>query len=445
MKISSKVLASASAFVVCLSSSLGATTTNGWFSVEGFEDEAYVIDGPVAGVQSWTSSGANDASSIIDIDDGEPAVKGHATDKIVKLDTQGDQLTWTPASPSSDNVVLIDTDVYLVGADEAPNTDPNGVQTEVFLKNILDANDQVVDSVLCAHVHDTVGGTNAWIELDGIEVQHQTWVKLRIEINYEGPFPLVSFWVNDIRMEQAGTSTLSFRIMDANKTAVSSIAFMGTGYIDNFLGQQFTPSSAGPVINPPLVNMNGGSSTSGGTIDTVTTPGMLFATFDSVLGGEPLQYVQLTNQDGTYVRTYRTADGSEVEFDTSNLEAGTYNVTAYYGDAPSVVPGDYVPEAEAAADKPAAEIATEGSVKILRVNIHPVSGLYYTLFVGTDGAQPGGLSAAADSVLAYPDDEDNGFLQIKMPAPTTPNGVSLIKIYASDEAYEAGDPAPDSQ
>ena len=41
-----------------------------------------------------------------------------------------------------------------------------------------------------------------------------------------------------------------------------------------------------------------------------------------------------------------------------------------------------------------------------------------------------------------PADEDAGTLTLSLPAPTAPNGVNLIKIYASDEDYDAADPAP---
>lgn len=110
--------------------------------------------------------------------------------------------------------------------------------------------------------------------------------------------------------------------------------------------------------------------------------------------------------------------------------------------SPTVVPVGYKPAAEAGGAKPAAEVVEVGGSKFLRVNVKPVSGLYYTLFVGTDGALPADLSAGADSVLAYPDDQDGETLVIDLPVPTDPNGVNLIKIYASDEAYDAEDPAP---
>jgi len=431
MKIMNKLLASASALAICLSSSLGATETNQWFKVDF---ESYTANAVIAGVSqtggAWSKAGA-DASTMTNMT--SPA-KG----KIGKLDTQGDQLTWTPTAASSEQVVLIDTDVYLVGSDKAPTTVTTGVQTEVYLKNLLNASSEVTNSVLCAHVYE--GSANAWVDLDGVAITNQTWVKLRIEINYGGTDPMVTFWVNDIRMEKVGSSTASFRVMDATKTAVSSVSFMGTGYIDNFIGSQVEDIVSGPTFDPPQVSTNGVPAFAGGSIDT-STPNKVIATFADTLGGETLQYVQLTGPNG-YVRTYRTSNGAAVEFDTTGLASGNYDVTAYYGAAPTVVPVGYKPAAEAGGAKPAAEVVEVGEAKFLRVNVKPVSGLYYTLFVGTDGALPADLSAGADSVLAYPHDQDGETLVIDLPVPTDPNGVNLIKIYASDEAYKAEDPAP---
>ena len=426
-----KLLASASALAICLSSSLGATETNQWFKVDF---ESYTANAVIAGVSqtggAWSKAGA-DASTMTNMT--SPA-KG----EIGKLDTQGDVLTWTPSNVSTAKVVLVETDVYLVGSDEAPTTVTTGVQTEVYLKNILDGNGQVVSSVLCAHVYDKVGRSNAWVDLDGVAITNQTWVKLRIEINYGGTDPMVTFWVNDIRMEKVGSSTASFRVMDATKTAVTSVSFMGTGYIDNFIGSQVS----GSTFDPPQVSTNGGEAVAGGSINT-STPGKVIANFAAAtLGGETLQYVQLTGPNG-YVRTYRTSNGAAVEFDTTGL-VGTYDVTAYYGAAPTVVPDGYKPVAEAGGENPAAEVVEVGEAKFLRVNVKPVSGLYYTLFVGTEGALPADLSAAAASTLAYPADQDGETLTIDLPVPTTANGVNLIKIYASDEPYAAKAKAPDA-
>ncbi|MGI5867904.1 MAG: hypothetical protein ACOX9C_00470 [Kiritimatiellia bacterium] len=438
MKITDKLLASAAVLAIFLSSSLGGTTNN-WFTVN-FND--YTENAAIAGVSqtggAWTKTGA-DASTVTNLTSPAPA-KG----MVGKLDTQGGQLTWEPTSASTESTVLIDTDVYLVGSDEAPTTVATGVQTEVYLKNNLDANYEITSSVLCAHVKDTVGNTNAWVELAGVTVDHLSWVTLRIELDYSGTSPKVSFWVDNTLMYKVGDSTAtSFDAMDPEKTSVTSVSFMGTGYIDNFIGQQV----AGGAAFTTYTQVNGGEPVAAGSY-SVSDQNILSVSFASSLneGADVLQYVQLTDDTGNYVRTYRTSNGNEAVFDVSGF-AGNYVITAYYGaNVPTVVPDGYKPAASAKAEDniPAAQVVEDKDTneKFLHVNVAPVSGLYYTLFVGTDSVDPEDLTAAADSTLAYPDDEDDEALELKMPAPTTANGVNLIKIYASDGSYDANDPAP---
>ena len=431
-----KLLASASALAICLSSSLGATTTNNWFAVD-FESAPYLVDQAVAGKATWTKRGTSDASIVLDIDAGTPATKGSASNNIVKLDTQGDELIWTPA-PQTGNRVLLDTAVYLVGSDDEPGISDGNVQTEVYLSTAGTTTN------LQAHVGNGSGGS-VWVALSSanVTITDKSWVQLRIEINYDATPNQVSFYVNGYRMTSGAANFWPVMPSGAAATTVNSVSFKGTGYIDNFVGKTVDITADGPTFNPPQVSTNRVPAVAGGTIDTTSVPGTLFADFDDTLGGEVLRYVQLVGQAGAYVRTYRTSDGDAAKFDVSGLAPGSYTITAYYGDAPSVVPLGYTPAASATNSIPAAAVVDDNGKK-LRVNVAPKSGLYYTLFVGTDSVLPGDLSAAAASTLAMPAHEDAGTLQIDMPAPTTANGVNLIKIYASDEPYAAKAKAPDA-
>ena len=421
-----KLLATASALAICLSSSLGATTTNNWFAVDfgtGYTANVLVTNNTASGENgAWTGSGG-DASTVTNM-----AVKG----QVARLDTQGGQLTWTPASQTG-NRVLLDTAVYLVGSDDEPGISDGNVQTEVYLSTAGTTTN------LQAHVGNGSGGS-VWVALSSanVTITDKSWVQLRIEINYDATPNQVSFYVNGYRMTSGDDNFWPVMPSGAAATTVNSVSFKGTGYIDNFVGKTVDITADGPTFNLPQVSTNGLPAYAGGSIDT-SVSGTLTATFDNILAGETLQYVQLTGPG--YVRTYRTSNGAAVSFDVSGLAAGTYSVTAYYGDAPSVVPLGYTPAASATNSIPAAAVVDDNGKK-LRVNVAPKSGLYYTLFVGTDSVLPGDLSAAAASTLAMPEDEDDGSLQIDMPAPTTANGVNLIKIYASDERYAAEAAAP---
>ena len=95
-------------------------------------------------------------------------------DWCIKLDTQGNDLTWTPTNnPVADITTLVDADLYLVGSDSPPDaSDFDGtsdVQTAIYLKNETDeATGETTNSVLCVYVRNSSGG-NYWQELDGVE------------------------------------------------------------------------------------------------------------------------------------------------------------------------------------------------------------------------------------------------------------------------------------
>jgi len=131
--------------------------------------------------------------------------------------------------------------------------------------------------------------------------------------------------------------------------------------------------------------------------------------------------------------TYRYTGDPTFEFNTANLDPGTYEYEVFY--TGSAVPVGYKPAAVAAGGHQAVAVF-EG---VVRVTIEPVSGLYYTIFTGS---HPGMLLASSESVLATPSDEMNLFMQLSLEAPGEAHNVKLVKIYASDEPFAASDPEP---
>ena len=237
MKIrnTAKVLAVSAVVGMCLSS-FGATT-NGWWS-ENFDTVADIIalTNTTYSTEGVWTRGENDESAI--------------ETQFLKLDTQGTDLTWTPnALASSPAQVLVDADIYLVGSDTAPAStsfdgdELNPVQTAVFLRTDIDAEDNSIsNTVLCAYVND--GGANAWVELDGVAMVDTNWYNIRIETTYGQGDPTVRFIVEDtvmFRKDSPSTEVFvianfgSFSPPEAKK--VNSVAFRGTGRVDNFVGQ----------------------------------------------------------------------------------------------------------------------------------------------------------------------------------------------------------------
>lgn len=429
-----------------LSTAYGAavSTTNLWFSVVDFEDAAYTVGQPIAGVSQWAALTGTDTSTVLDIDAGEPATVGPAINQIGRIQTAGDWLVWTPEQATTPNVqVLIDSDVYLIGTDEPPITTPADVQTEVYLQNAFNEDYEVTASYLRAHVYDAVTGNARWVDLAGTEVVTESWVHLRIVIDYAGEVPLASFYINDILLYEAGDATVTaFPTLDATKKSATSVGFGGNGYFDNFVGREVTTI---PFNTYEAVDH--GEPSGVGYIDTTSRPGYIRANFiDEQPTGERLQYVQLVAQNGAYIRTYRTSNGTAVDFNAAELQTGAYRVTAYYGDAPTVIREGYIPTPVTLNNEPAAKVVTNAqNQKVLRFQVQPISGLYYTLFKGSESLQVNTFQCAAKSSLAYPADEDNGIFYFEIPVPKDPHEVKLLKIYASDEPFEPGDLPPDAE
>lgn len=444
MKITNKMMATAIAFAVGLSTASAGRTTNDWWSVtmeSGYTSNGLVRAGNNAG-GTWsvkspagaTLTVTNDASSVVGLaSQGLGAAVGGAApfSYIAKLDTQGDSLTWTPAQQLGD-VVLVDADVYLVGSEDAPAISGGAVQTEVYLSTAGTTTN------LCAHVGNGSETASVWKTLTGVVIADKSWVRLRIEIDYDATPPEVSFFVNGYKMSD-GTA-YSWDVMYEGQAAnkVNSVSFMGTGYLDNFVGQTVAVTADAPPFTTGS-NTNNASGGSGGSYTAVGADGVLATFTNNFAGVGYLKYVKLIQTNGSRVRTARVTvseDGeTQVEFD--NLPAGTYSITGFYGEAPTLTDNLPAPAAAAVGANKAASVAAG----VLKLTVVPRSGLYYTAFVGTDGGTTG-LKAAAASVVATPADEDLGFLQITLPAPTEANGVNLVKIYASDEAFGANADAP---
>ena len=247
MKIrnTAKVLAVSAVVGMCLSS-FGATT-NGWWS-ENFDTVASIdaLTNTTYSTEGVWTRGENDESAI--------------ESQYLKLDTQGTDLTWTPTTAASSTQVLVDGDIYLVGSDTAPAStsfdgdESNPVQTALFLRTDFDAEDNTItNTVLCAYVNN--GGVNAWVELEGKTMVTTNWYNIRIEVSYASVDSTVRFIVDGVVMNKKGEETTeSFTIANFNSFSqqaakkVNSVAFRGTGRVDNFVGQT-VEVGVGPLVN----------------------------------------------------------------------------------------------------------------------------------------------------------------------------------------------------
>lgn len=164
------------------------------------------------------------------------------SDNCLRLDTQGNDLTWTPTNSATGVQTLVDVDLYLVGSDSAPTDfDTAGdVQAAIYLKNLVDDDSQeTTNSVLCVYVYDDDAEENIWVELEGTQLTDQSWA--HVQVSVDSSTKKVSVKVNDTPMHACGDATSASWTV-ANPTAptatkINSIAFRGTGAVDNFVGK----------------------------------------------------------------------------------------------------------------------------------------------------------------------------------------------------------------
>ena len=197
-----------------------------WKMVDG--DESYITNGLVTNFVSGAL--AEVADSV-----------------YLKLDTQGNDLTWSPTNTVNGLKALVDADLYLVGSDSAPDAadfDSNeDVQTAVYLMNEIDPDSgETTNSVLCVYVRNAQGG-NYWQPLAGENLKDNAWAHVQVLVDHTNPedYPSVKVYVNGTEMHARDGDATSWTAANGSNSQtagkVSSVAFRGTGAVDNFVGQ----------------------------------------------------------------------------------------------------------------------------------------------------------------------------------------------------------------
>ena len=201
-KLMKKTIAVAAAVAM---TSVMAASTSPWWSID-FDSYAEGKLPETEAQGSWTQN-ADDLSVI-------------SGQKLV-LDTQGEDLTWTP-TPVAENYdsVILDADVKFVASDVEPTT-TGDMQTAIYLKALEDGSTE-----LCAY--QTIDGAQVWDALEGFEIADGDTcnVKITIKYNDESGNPIVTVTI--------GETSASYVAANTTKKVVTSVSFRGTGTIDNF-------------------------------------------------------------------------------------------------------------------------------------------------------------------------------------------------------------------
>ncbi|MBO7298540.1 MAG: hypothetical protein J6V41_01870 [Kiritimatiellae bacterium] len=201
-KLMKKTIAVAAAVAM---TSVMAASTSPWWSIN-FDSYAEGKLPETEAQGSWTQN-ADDLSVI-------------SGQKLV-LDTQGEDLTWTP-TPVAENYdsVILDADVKFVASDVEPNTTED-MQTAIYLKALEDGSTE-----LCAY--QTIEGAQVWDALEGFKIADgdTKHVNITIKYNDESGKPIVTVTIDD--------KSASYVAANTEKKVVTSVSFRGTGTIDNF-------------------------------------------------------------------------------------------------------------------------------------------------------------------------------------------------------------------
>jgi hypothetical protein len=343
------------------SSGLAQTAEQPWFTLFDFEEQGLDI-GTITNTTGF--GGGIWAADVTDETTVTPDGGKSGTAGLL-LNTQGNNLTFTPDVASTGTRVLIDADVYLVGSDSEPSGFDNSkdVQTAVYLKNETNDNGDTTNSVLCAYVA-IDDSDNKWIELAGVTVADTNWYHLRIEIDYTDPdYPVSRYFINTTPMfAKADGVTESFPIANyanftggpAANSKVNSISFRGTGVIDNFAGWEVEEVAAATlnVLVTAFVNEQGIDISQLDVLDitlsTITAGANITGSIlVPVVQSETISLIRLNHSSGY---TYYDVDFDGVDYTSSvsgfitsvggitiPTDAGwTGNVTleVYYGTAP---------------------------------------------------------------------------------------------------------------
>ncbi|MBO7223755.1 MAG: hypothetical protein J6V70_06450, partial [Kiritimatiellae bacterium] len=204
-KLMKKTIAVAAAVAM---TSVMAASTSPWWSID-FDSYA---EGRVADVTTETQGSWNQNADDLSVIN---------KDKMLVLDTQGEDLTWTP-NPKAENYdsVILDADVKFVASDVEP-TPTDDMQTAIYLKALEDGSTE-----LCAY--QTFEGAQVWKALEGFEIADGATKHVNITINYndESNKPIVTVTI--------GETSASYVAANTEKKVVTSVSFRGTGTIDNF-------------------------------------------------------------------------------------------------------------------------------------------------------------------------------------------------------------------
>ncbi len=198
----------------------------------------------------WHAESIDAASEIVALtgSEYEEGAPDAVTGNVLKLATDAADFTFTPSEAvdgAAADEVLVDADVYFVGSDTAPAIEAGTVQTALYLdvpEEDPDSLEPVVPT-LKLYASDARTGLDGWISLtnNNVSIEDKSWHHVQVRIDYNANHTLVRVLIDGVEATPSGEDTpnlASYDNWDDAKT-LNSVAFRGTGAVDNFVGDTF--------------------------------------------------------------------------------------------------------------------------------------------------------------------------------------------------------------
>ena len=264
------------------------------------------------------------------------------TGKHLELNTDGHELVYTPTSGVITNTTAqISMRVRLVGSESDPTGLDTDVHSAVYLKT--DENDPTF-AALYAYTWSAEGQTNEWVELDttGLAgLANGAVLALRVTMDYanqratyegvivtDAPDADIAdsayVGLGTINMANVQTASVSGKVL-------SSVAFRGTGGVDNLVIRDFTVTASEAnitfeVFEDEIVEGEEPNQTGSGIIDTIANiPFSSAVDFDDAFSGKVVKSITLYEKGSTGNTELTLSSPIVIDPDLGNFEVGMAN------------------------------------------------------------------------------------------------------------------------
>lgn len=281
-------LFSAVAVAAAMSTQAFATVTTNDVGAATFEEAKYGNGGPISGLNltpEWSVQ-SEDASEIITAPLSTLDSEGYTgNNRLLKLNTEGQELVWNPGTVQQPEA-LIEMKVKLVASDTEPaiSSEDQTIHAAVFLKIADETNPSPGDG-LYAYTDDgwqLLDTTNMVREATGDSnatgfIANGSTVALRVLMNYnnEGTGAKTATYEGALITDgvvgtffNLGTKNMANPASAVTQGQLASIAFKGTGGVDDLFVRQITRTASTASISLEIKNEGQWEEVSTGSVDT---------------------------------------------------------------------------------------------------------------------------------------------------------------------------------